>query len=146
MPMRRFTRYSALSLLTVPVAYSLFLLARHFWEINAGILNICVGMVLTLPSYVLYRYLVWPDRGGRSFFAGLFSFWQTVMVGALASSALMALLDLVSDANDAMLILAGLTGQGIIFLARFLWLDKVTFDPDGTAAADQSEESHPAEV
>lgn len=130
MLMRRFTRYSALSLVTVPAAYGLFLLCRQLWDVNAGILNLCVGNVLTPPSYLLYRHLVWRDRGDRPFWPGLFSFWQTVMAGALASSALMALLDLaLPDANDALLILAGLTGQAVIFLARFLWLDRVTFEP-----------------
>ena len=49
------------------------------------------------------------------------------MVGALASSALIALADLLFDANGPLIILAGLTGQGIIFIARFFWLDRVTY-------------------
>jgi putative flippase GtrA len=126
----RFTRYSAMSLLTVPIGYSLFLLFRYFFkDVNAGLLYLSVGIVLTPPSFLMYRVFVWRGGSGRSVWAELFSFWQTVMVGALASSALMAAVDLLFEANEAVLILAGLTGQGVIFIARFLWLDKVTFMP-----------------
>jgi putative flippase GtrA len=135
----RFTRYSVLSLLTVPAGYSLFLLFRHFFgEVNAGLLNLGVGMVLTPPSFLMYRVFVWGGGSGRSVWAELFSFWQTVMVGALASSAFMAVVDLLFEANDAVLILAGLTGQGVIFIARFLWLDKVTFTPRAITGASPS--------
>ncbi len=116
-----------LSLITVPVGYTLLLVARHFWDINAGVLNLIVGNVLTVPSFFLYRWLVWKGGSGKSIGAELFSFWQTVMVGALASSLLIALADLLFDANGPLIIFAGLCGQGIIFIARFFWLDKVTF-------------------
>jgi hypothetical protein len=127
--MLRFSRYTALSFVTVPVGYTVLLVARHFWDINAGLLNFAVGMVLTPPSFFLYRWLVWKEGSGRSIAAEMFSFWQTVVVGALASSATIALADLLFDANGPLIILAGLIGQGIIFLARFFWLDKVTFSP-----------------
>lgn len=125
----RFSRYTVLSLITVPVGYTLLLLARHFWDINAGVLNLIVGNVLTVPSFFLYRWLVWKGGSGRSIPAELFSFWQTVMVGALASSATIALADILFDANGPLIIFAGLCGQGLIFIARFFWLDKVTFLP-----------------
>lgn len=123
----RFTRYSGLSLVTIPAGYSLLLLARHLWHVNAGLLNLGVGMVLTVPSFLLYRRFVWREGSGRSAAADLFSFWQTVMIGALASSALIALADAWFRASGPEIVLAGLTGQGIVFLARFAWLEMVTF-------------------
>jgi putative flippase GtrA len=123
----RFSRYTVLSLITVPVGYTLLLVARHFWDVNAGVLNLIVGNVLTVPSFFLYRAVVWKGGSGKSVGAELFSFWQTVMVGALASSLLIALADLLFDANGPLIIFAGLCGQGLIFIARFFWLDKVTF-------------------
>jgi putative flippase GtrA len=125
----RFSRYTALSFLTVPVGYTLLLIAREIWDVNAGLLNLAVGMVLTPPSFFLYRWLVWEGGSGRSIAAEMFSFWQTVMIGALASSATIALADALFDANGPLIVLAGLFGQGVIFLARFFWLDKVTFLP-----------------
>jgi putative flippase GtrA len=123
----RFTRYSALSLVTVPVGYTLLLVARHFWHVNAGLLNLAVGTVLTPPSFLLYRWLVWSKGSGRGMAAEMFSFWQTVVAGALASSVLIALVDAWIPANGPLIVLAGLTGQGVVFIARFFWLDKVTF-------------------
>jgi putative flippase GtrA len=130
----RFSRYTLLSLITVPVGYTVLLLARHFWDINAGVLNLIVGNVLTPPSFFLYRWLVWKEGSGRSIPAEMFSFWQTVMVGAIASSTTIALADVLFDANGPLIILAGLVGQGLIFIARFFWLDKVTFVRRGNAA------------
>jgi putative flippase GtrA len=122
----RFGRYSALSLITVPVGYALLLLVRGVWPINAGVLNVLVGTVLTLPSFLLYRHFVWPSVD-QSTWRALYSFWQTVMAGALASSALIALVDALFDASNAVIVAVGLVGQGLVFIARFFWLDNVTF-------------------
>ena len=102
----RFTRYSGLSLVTIPAGYSLLLLARHFWHVNAGLLNLGVGMSLTLPSFLLYRRFVWHEGSGRSMAVYAFSFWQTVMIGALASSALIALADAWLRASGPEIVLA----------------------------------------
>jgi putative flippase GtrA len=123
----RFTRYSALSLITVPVGYALLLIARRFVPLNAGVLNLIVGTVLTPPSFLLYRKLVWPGGTGREVGRQLFSFWQTVMLGALASSVLIGAADHWLHANAVLIVLAGLTGQGLVFVGRFFWLDLVTF-------------------
>jgi putative flippase GtrA len=137
----RFSKYSALSLIIVPVGYTLLLVATQlFPDVNAGLLNLALGTVLTPPSFLLYRFVVWKG-GGRTVWAELFSFWQTVMVGAIASSVLIGAADAIFDAGGPLIILAGLTGQGLIFLARFIWLDKVTFArpeavPDSVANGD----------
>jgi putative flippase GtrA len=123
----RFSKYTLLSVITVPVGYTLLLLARHFWDINAGLLNLAVGTVLTPPSFLLYRSVVWRDAGSKGWLAELLAFWQTVMAGALASSVLIAGVDLVFANNGFLIVLAGLLGQGIIFVVRFFWLDRVTF-------------------
>jgi hypothetical protein len=122
----RFGRYSALSLITVPVGYALLILVRHLWSINAGILNLLVGTFLTVPSFLLYRHFVWPTTD-QSTWRALYSFWQTVIIGALVSSALIALADGLFDASDAVVVAVGLAGQGLVFIARFFWLDAVTF-------------------
>jgi hypothetical protein len=130
----RFTRYSVLSLLTIPTGYTLLLIARHFWDVNAGLLNLVVGTVLTPPSFLLYRHFVWREGSGRGVARDLFSFWQTVMLGALTSSVFIAAVDHWYGANGPLIVLAGLFGQGIVFLGRFVWLDLVTFSAKRRAA------------
>jgi putative flippase GtrA len=131
----RFGRYSALSLITVPVGYALLLLLRRVWPINAGILNLIVGTVLTVPSFLLYRHFVWPAADGRMWRA-LYSFWQTVILGALAASALIALADALFSASNVLIVLAGLVGQGLVFVGRFFWLDNVTFQRQPSPSAE----------
>jgi putative flippase GtrA len=131
----RFTKYSSLSLITVPVGYAVLLLTTQvFPTVNAGLLNFAVGTVLTPPSFLLYRILVWKGGSGRSVWYELLSFWQTVLVGAIASSVLIGAADTFLNAGGPLIILAGLIGQGIVFLARFVWLDKVTFTRPALAA------------
>jgi putative flippase GtrA len=125
----RFSRYAALSFITVPAGYGLLLLARHLWDVNAGLLNLAVGTVLTPPSFLLYRSFVWHEAKTRSIPREMFSFWQTVMVGALVASACIALADHWGHGNSVAIVAAGLTGQGLVFLARFVWLDFFTFAP-----------------
>ena len=57
----RFSKYTLLSFITVPVGYTLLLVARHLWDINAGLLNLAVGTALTPPSFLLYRTVVWRE-------------------------------------------------------------------------------------
>lgn len=134
----RFTRYTALSLITVPVGYTLLLLAREVIDLNAGLLNLIVGTVLTGPSFLLYRYFIWPGSRGRDAWKQLFSFWQTVMLGALASSVLIGAADHWLDANGVLIVVAGLVGQGVVFIGRYFWLDLVTFRRGRADAAETS--------
>jgi len=123
----RFTRYTSLSLLTVPVGYGLLLLARSVWDVNAGLLNLVVGTLLTPPSFLLYRRFVWHERTGKGMLAEMFAFWQLVMVGAIASGAVMAMADAWWGARGLTLVAAGLLGQVALFIGRYFWLDRVTF-------------------
>ena len=123
----RFSKYTLLSFITVPVGYTLLLVARHLWDINAGLLNLAVGTALTPPSFLLYRTVVWREGSAKGWPAEMFAFWQTVMLGALVSSVLIAGVDAVFADNGVLIVTAGLLGQGVVFVGRFLWLDKVTY-------------------
>ena len=126
------SRYTTLSLITVPVGYGLLLLARSIWDINAGLLNVVVGTVLTVPSFWLYRRFVWHERTGKGLLKEMFAFWQIVMVGALASGVFLAVADAWWGARGLALVAAGLLGQVGFFIGRYFWLDRVTFaDPEG---------------
>jgi putative flippase GtrA len=124
---QRFGRYASLSLITVPAGYALLLVARHLWDVNAGLLNLGVGTVLTPPSFMLYRTLVWRDVARRPVAVELFSFWQTVMVGAVVAGGCIGVADHLLPGNPVAIVAAGLTGQFLVFVARFFWLDLVTF-------------------
>ena len=128
----RFSRYTSLSLLTVPVGYGLLLLARSIWDVNAGLLNLVVGTVLTPPSFLLYRRFVWHERTGKGMLAEMFAFWQLVMVGAIASGVFIAVADAWWGARGLILVAAGLLGQGALFIGRYIWLDRVTFSSSKT--------------
>jgi putative flippase GtrA len=128
----RFSRYTSLSLLTVPAGYGLLLLARSIWDVNAGLLNLVVGTVLTPPSFLLYRRFVWHERAGKGMLAEMFAFWQLVMVGAIASGVFIAAADGWWGARGLTLVAAGLLGQGALFIGRYIWLDRVTFSGSKT--------------
>jgi len=132
--LRKFGRYTLLSLITLPVAYTFLLVARHTWHMNAGLLNLALSAVLAPPSFFLHRWIVWPGGGGRSIPAEMFSFFQTVLVGTLGSSAVIALADSHLPGNEPLIVLSGLTGQGLIFIGRYFWLDRVTFSPERPTA------------
>ena len=123
----RFSRYTSLSLLTVPVGYGLLLLARSIWNVNAGLLNLAVGTVLTPPSFLLYRRFVWHERTGKGMLAEMFAFWQLVIVWAIASGVFIAMADAWWGARGLILVAAWLMGQGGLFIGRYIWLDRVTF-------------------
>jgi hypothetical protein len=123
----RFSKYTVLSLITVPTGYTLLLVARHYLAINAGLLNLAVGTVLTPPSFLLYRTVVWREGSAKGWRSELFTFWQTVMLGGLVATAMIAGVDAIAGDNGLLIVTAGLFGQGIVFVGRFLWLDRVTY-------------------
>jgi putative flippase GtrA len=122
----RFSRYGSVSLLTVPAGYALLLLARSIWDVNAGLLNLIVGTFLTVPSFFLYRRFVWKERTSKGTLREIFAFWQLVMLVAIASGIFLGLAD-AWGARGLALVAAGLIGQAAFFIARYFWLDRVTF-------------------
>ena len=123
----RFSKYTMLSFITVPTGFTLLLVARHFLDVNAGLLNLAVGTVLTPPSFLMYRTVVWREGSAKGWRAEMFTFWQTVMLGGLAATVLIAGVDAIVGNNGVLIVTAGLLGQGIVFVGRFLWLDRVTY-------------------
>lgn len=129
----RFARYSSMSLVTVPLGYALLVTTRQLWDINAGLLNLAVGTAITLPSFLLYRRFVWRRVGRHGFLGELLSFWFTVLAGAAASTALITLVDWRMPNTPWAIVLAGLVGQGVVFVGRYLWLNRVTFRAAGSS-------------
>ena len=122
-----FTRYSAMSVLTVVAGSALFLLARRLWDVNAGVLNVGVAAVLTGPSFWLYRRLVWRRRSPEGIGGEFVSFVTAVAVGTVASSLPIGVADRLWHPAGGVLVVVGLVGQGVVFLLRFVWFDRWTF-------------------
>jgi len=122
-----FTRYSAMSLLTVVAGSALFLLARRSWAINGGLLNLGVAAVLTGPSFWAYRRLVWRRRGPDGRWPEFRSFVAAVAAGTVASSLPIGIADRLWHPSGGVLVVVGLAGQGVVFLLRFVWFDRWTF-------------------
>jgi len=122
-----FTRYSAMSVLTVVAGSTLFLLARRVWSVNAGLLNVGVAVVLTVPSFWLYRRLVWRRTSPDGIVAEFVSFVTAVAVGTVASSLPIGVADRIWHPSGGVLVVVGLFGQGVVFLLRFFWFDRWTF-------------------
>ncbi len=127
-----FTRYSAMSVLTVMAGSALFLLARRVWDVNAGVLNVGVAAVLTVPSFWLYRRLVWRRRSPEGIGAEFVSFVTAVAVGTVASSLPIGIADRLWHPAGGVLVVVGLVGQGVVFLLRFVWFDRWTFSSRST--------------
>jgi len=98
--------------------------------------NVTSVMIGTIPSYLLNRAWVWGKRGTHHFWREVAPFWFIAVLGLGFSTLLVHLASQWSRATPV-LMAANLTAFGILWVAKYLFLDAVMWkvedlvDPEG---------------
>ena len=90
--------------------------------------NILAVSVLAIPNYILNRRWVWNKRGANSVRREIAPFWAMSFLGALLSTAFVAIADRFTDASLVFLA-ANLCAFGIVWVLKFFVLEKYLFGP-----------------
>jgi putative flippase GtrA len=128
-------KYGMVSAVAVVTGQTVLIVCSAILDFEPIWANVTSVMIGTIPSYLLNRAWVWGKRGSHHFWREVAPFWFVALLG-LAFSTL--LVHLASDYSDATIVvsLANLTAYGILWVAKYFFLDAFLFkieeivDPD----------------
>jgi putative flippase GtrA len=102
--------------------------------VEAWIANVVATAVATVPSYHLNRRWTWGKRDASDLWREVMPFWVLSFAGLVLSTIAVALTDswlhgahLVDPLRTVVLVLAHLSGFGLLWVAQFLLLERVLF-------------------
>ena len=118
-------KYSAVSAFGVVFTQlELAVLALVGWDPVKA--NVTAVMICALPVFLLNKRWVWSSDGRIDLKREIIPFWVFTAMGLLLSTGLVALASNVSDSH-LLVMLANLACFGILWVAKFLFLDQIMF-------------------
>ncbi len=119
-------RYASVSVVGVVLTQVLIILFHGVLDVSATWSNVLAVAGSAGPCYLLNRRWVWGKSGKHRFGREVVPFWGMALLGLLLSTALVALAYRWWDSTLAVSA-ANLAGFGVLWVARFLLLDKLVF-------------------
>ena len=122
----RLVRFTSVSAVSVVITQSLL------WFLNSPlgwvgwVANVVAVGVAAIPAYLLNRAWVWNKDGRHSVSREIVPFWTYTFCGLALSTIMVAVADEVWGTTLAVQ-LANLTGFGVLWIGKFILLDRVLF-------------------
>lgn len=131
---RKLLRYAAASVVGVVVGQSCLFVFYSLLDWAAAAANFAAVAISSVPAYLINRYWVWQKTDRNSLRREIMPFWGMAFLGLILSTIAVTIVDDRTDWAPAILA-ANLAGFGVLWVAKFLVLDKVLFaevgrDPD----------------
>jgi len=120
-------KYSMVSVVGVLMGQSLLALFVDLLDYDPTWSNVAAVMITAIPVFMLNKRWVWSADGKLSFRREVFPFWVFTAAGLFLSTVFVAVADAVSDGNSLLIKAANLGGFGLLWVAKFLFLDQVMF-------------------
>jgi putative flippase GtrA len=127
----KLVRYSMASVVGVVLGQSLLQLCLQVFEWSAVSSNLVAVVISTGPVYLVNRYWVWKKKDKNSIRKEMVPFWGMALAGLAMSSLFVWLVDERTDSALA-ISAANLAGFGVLWVAKFLVLEKVLFAESDT--------------
>lgn len=128
-------RFGAVSAFNVLLGQALLYGAQVVlgWEpVLANIFAVSMG---TVPAYILSRYWVWEKRGKSHFWREVFPFWALTIIGFILSTAAVWFVDTNFDPSPLVINLTNLAAFGVVWVVKFVVLDRILFKTEASPAA-----------
>jgi putative flippase GtrA len=135
-------RYSMVSVFGVVCTQLQLAVYVGLLELNPTRSNVGAVMICAVPVFFLNKRWVWNVDGKVSVRREIIPFWVFTAAGLALSTGMVAIAENVSD-STLLVMLASVSGFGILWVAKFLFLDQVMF---GHSEKDEvlSQQEHPA--
>lgn len=130
----KLVRFGAVSAFNVLFGQALLFsaqVAMGMSPVPANIFSVTLG---TVPAYVLSRYWVWNKRGKNRIMKEVVPFWTLALLGFALSTAAVWFVDNRWDPLPVVINLTNLVAFGVIWMAKFVVLDRVLFTTEEAAA------------
>jgi putative flippase GtrA len=152
---RRALRYVATSAFGVVSTQVLLFLFLHVFEWKSVPSNFIAVTIISVPAFLLNKYWVWGKRGRAHMRREVLPFWLFTIAGWILSTLMVVLVvnltkdptnpDLV-DGNKYAVQAANIAGFGLLWVLKYLFLDKIMFGPDHHTPYDEDIELEEAGI
>lgn len=130
---RKKIRYAAVSVVFVPLGQVIVQALKwglDVYEVLAVFLTACI---LTLPNYLANKYYVWRHTSKENRATEITVFWLAAVLGTAFAMGFVYLAGILVPEDSGQLahalaiFVAQLAGYGIVWIARYLFLDRLIF-------------------
>lgn len=119
-------RYSMVSVVGVTITQSLLVLFVGIMDLDPTWSNVAAVSLTAVPVFVLNKRWVWSHDGKVSFRREILPFWVFTLAGLLLSTVMVTIAKGISD-STLLVMAASIGGFGILWVAKFLFLDQIMF-------------------
>lgn len=119
-------RYSAASAAGTVVGQGSLAFGTTVLEWSGVVSNLVAVSLGTIPNYAINRYWTWQKAGRERMGKEIGVFWLMAVIGLVVSTVFVAFAERHWDAKIA-INLANLAGFGILWVAKFFFLDRVLY-------------------
>lgn len=130
---RKQLRYAGISVVFVPLGQVGVQVLKWGFDVHEVLAVLITACVLTLPNYLANKYLVWRDKSKDNRATEITVFWLAAILGTGFAMGFVFLAAKIvpeskGDLPHALAIFcAQLLGYGIVWVARYLFLDRLIF-------------------
>lgn len=147
---KRAIRYTATSLFGVVSTQILLFLFQHPLGWEAVRSNLVAVTIVSIPAFMLNKYWVWGKRGKAHMRREVLPFWAFTVAGLLLSTLMVIIVvKLTKDAghpsgNKLAVQGANIAGFGVLWILKYVFLDKIMFGTDHHTPYDEDIEMEEA--
>jgi putative flippase GtrA len=129
---RKQLRYMGVSVVFVPIGQVLIQVLGSVFDGNYTAASVVAAAILTVPNFFANKLLVWKDTSKDNLRTQVVVFWVAAMLGvSLATGLTYVVQQLTADSSSLVqrlsVFVAQMTGFGIVWVGRYLVLDKWLF-------------------
>ena len=127
---RRAIRYMATSGIGVALTQLLLGLFLHVFHWRSGVSNVVAVSLVSVPAFLLNKYWVWGKRGRAHMRREVLPFWLFTVAGlALSTLAVVLVARAIEDPHTEKIAVqfANIAGFGVLWVIKYLFLDKIMF-------------------
>ena len=147
---RRMIRYAATSAVGVAGTQVFLLLFLVVLTWDAVPSNLAATMLMSIPAFLLNKYWVWGKSGRAHMRREVIPFWIFTVAGWALSTGAVAVVAGLSEPETLVhtlsVMAATITGFGVLWILKYMFLDKIMFGTDHHTPYDEDYEREEAVV
>jgi putative flippase GtrA len=129
---RKQLRYMGVSVVFVPVGQVMIQVLGTVFDGNFTLASVVSAAILTVPNFFANKYLVWKDTSRDNLRTQVVVFWVAAMLGVALATGLTFVVERLTEDSSSLVqrisvFVAQMTGFGIVWVGRYLVLDKWLF-------------------
>jgi putative flippase GtrA len=129
--MIRYTATSGVGVVGTQILIVIFYRIIRLEEVQS---NLASTMLMSIPAFALNKYWVWGKRGRARIRREVIPFWAFTVAGWVLSTAAVAAVRGMAEQHSTeqtLLVMgASITGFGLLWILKYVFLDKIMFGPD----------------